>query len=96
MNPYDGLSEEVKVLVEKKAAIWNLEPSRALEWMILEFSETPPEERIRWIIDRDKAKIAFLEGNPDASVAKAWMDGYKVGWLQFQTRKPSHPFRRKE
>lgn len=94
------LSERAREIVERKATANGRSISDIVEWMVLEFSKSTPEELEAQKIRKQEAYNKFKKENSFTKlqtyseiVHKAWGDGWGNGWLHFQIRKFSNPFK---
>jgi len=88
------ISEKAQKVIERKVEEFNLRRTvkvtkdEMVEYMIMEFDASTPEERREQVRNKVKSLKKFLDiGN--VSIEDAWRDGWATGWMQFQTRKES-------
>jgi hypothetical protein len=90
------LPDENWKIVDRKARALGISQSDVINWMVQEFSPSTPQEietqTKRWREDL----LAYLRDNPNATTQEAWRAGRKAGWLHFQIRKSTHPFKLEE
>lgn len=87
------ISDEAFQIIHQKTSILNeISPQMVIEWMILEFSPSKPEELIEQKKLRDKAYDNFRKKNLRPTLRKTWIDGYRCGWKIFQIRKSSSAY----
>ena len=85
--------ETVRVIKSKSSFFGN--DSKAVDWMICDFSDSTPQEKIFQSFMRKKNLDKFLIENKKATKEEIWKAGFSTGWEQFQTRKLKKPLRRK-
>jgi hypothetical protein len=107
------ISKKSKGILKRKVEEFNSQhlvkvtEDRMLEYMIEEFNLSTPEEKLNLYRRKSNAHLEFIQTLPNILpsspddilklLAKAWNDGWKVGWYQFQDRKKScHILKREE
>jgi ribosome-associated translation inhibitor RaiA len=99
------ISSEAWEVVERKASAFGITESDVINWMVLEFSKSTPTERevqrlhkrTAWIeYKKDNLSAAKKESNMVELIHKAWNKGWADGWIHFQVRKSTNPFKLEE
>lgn len=86
-------------MLKEKAKYLKKSELEVLEWVIFEFSPSTMEERKIQKERKLKAEIKYLKEHTNRlfdDIQSAWRNGWKMGWLHFQIRKSTHPFKLEE
>jgi hypothetical protein len=83
-------------IIQQKADSLGISERAVLEYIIMEFSPSSQYEKHRAAVRRGVALKKFLKAHPKASLKTAWGAGFSTGWLHFQIRKESSPFKVEE
>ena len=81
------LSDEAISILKEKAKYFGLSQTKFIEAIIMNFTPSTPDEKLMQKRKRDEAFDNFKKTNPDPSISKTWQNGFKHGWIQFQSRK---------
>lgn len=91
-----SLSEEATAIIKEKAAEFSKTEDEIVEWMVMDFAPSTGHEIVQLTIKREMAREEYLSQNPDTNTRASWMNGWFTGFVHFQTRKSSHPFKKFE
>jgi hypothetical protein len=86
------ISKEASDILKIRSSVFKISQTAVLESLIKEFSPSTDDEKNQQYINRELSFKIFDSLNPNQSHRKAWMNGFKEGWKQFQTRKKTSLF----
>jgi len=89
------LSENTTQILNKKSHILNISKTQLLESIVQDLIPSTSEEIFLQKKNREQAFVEFVKMQEvcNSFTEKAWKNGFKEGWQQFQIRKLSSPFR---
>lgn len=86
------LSDDAYKLLKEKSIKFRIPIYKVVESMIMEFSNSTPEEKATINAIYKRMQDKFIENNPNATLRRAWKNGYNAGWTLFQLRKTTSMF----
>ena len=100
------IPEKLQEIIKSKAIAMGVTEDEILEYIILEYVPSTLEEKKLQMKRRKQARDKFLSENFEHLLVsdtdrmlppeKIWNHGFRTGWEQFQTRKSSPIFKRKQ